>query len=59
VHGIDDLARAWLRAHARSRRIVAFPIAGRAARAFKAGVNLCPDHKDGTVTWDDWLTGRR
>ncbi len=59
VRGIDDLARAWLRARARSRRIVAFPIAGRVAREFKDGVNLCPDHKDGTVTWDDWLTGRR
>ena len=30
VRGIDELARAWLRARGRSRRIVAFPIAGRA-----------------------------
>jgi uncharacterized protein YbjT (DUF2867 family) len=59
VRTFDDLARAWLRARGRTRRVVGFPIAGRAARAFKEGVNLCPRHKDGTLTWEDWLTGRR
>jgi uncharacterized protein YbjT (DUF2867 family) len=59
VRGFDDLARAWLRARGRSRRVVGFPIAGRAARAFKEGVNLCPAQKDGTCTWEDWLAERR
>jgi uncharacterized protein YbjT (DUF2867 family) len=59
VRGFDDLARAWLRARDSSRRIVVFPIAGRVARAFKEGVHLCPGHKDGTITWEDWLTARR
>ena len=59
VRGFDDLARVWSNARGRPRRVVAFPIAGRTARAFKDGVNLCPDHKDGTVTWEDWLTERR
>jgi uncharacterized protein YbjT (DUF2867 family) len=59
VRSFDDLARAWLRVRGRSRRIVVLPIAGRAARAFKQGVNLCPDHADGIITWEDWLTQRR
>lgn len=59
VRGFDDLARAWLRARGRSRRVVGVPIAGRAARAFKEGVNLCPGHKDGTRTWEDWLYDSR
>ena len=59
VRGFDDLARAWSHARGRSRRVLPLPIAGRAARAFKQGVNLCPGHKDGTVTWEDWLTDRR
>ena len=59
VRGLDDLARAWASARGHSRRLVGFPIVGRAARAFKQGVHLCPDHKDGTVTWEGWLTEHR
>jgi uncharacterized protein YbjT (DUF2867 family) len=55
VWSLDDLARAWLRARSRSRRIVTFPIAGRTARAFKRGDNLCPERAAGVVTWEDWL----
>jgi uncharacterized protein YbjT (DUF2867 family) len=59
VRGFDDLARAWLGARGRSRRVAELPIAGRIARAFKDGVNLCPAHADGTLTWEDWLTRER
>jgi uncharacterized protein YbjT (DUF2867 family) len=59
VRSFDDLAHAWLRARGRSRRVIGVPIAGRTARAFKEGVNLCPRHRDGTLTWDDWLTEHR
>ena len=59
VRGLEDLARVWASVRGQSRRLVAFPIAGRAARAFKQGVHLCPDHKDGTVTWEAWLTDHR
>jgi uncharacterized protein YbjT (DUF2867 family) len=59
VRDFDDLARAWLHARGQSRRIVGFPIAGRVARAFKQGVNLCPAHRDGAITWEDWLTSGR
>jgi uncharacterized protein YbjT (DUF2867 family) len=55
VRAFDDLARSWMRARGRSRRVVLLPIAGRIARAFEAGVNLCPDHADGKVTWETWL----
>ena len=55
VRDLDDLARSWMQAHDRSRRVVHIPVVGRVARAFKAGVNLCPEHADGTVTWEAWL----
>ena len=55
VRAFDDLARAWLNARGRSRRIVRFPIAGRTARAFRNAVNLCPEQADGVVTWETWL----
>jgi uncharacterized protein YbjT (DUF2867 family) len=55
VREFADLARSWLRVRDRTRRIAAIPIAGRTARAFKRGVNLCPDHADGVVTWEAWL----
>jgi hypothetical protein len=56
VRGFDDLARSWLDAHRRSRRIVRVPVLGRTAHAFKQGVNLCPDRADGVETWEHWLS---
>jgi hypothetical protein len=44
-----------MQARDRARRVVHIPVAGRVAGAFKAGVNLCPEHADGTVTWEAWL----
>jgi uncharacterized protein YbjT (DUF2867 family) len=55
VRAFDDLAHSWLRARGRSRRVLQLPTAGRVARAFKNGVNLCPERADGIVTWEEWL----
>ena len=55
VRAFDDLAGSWMRLRDRTRRVVHIPIAGGVARAFRAGVNLCPEHADGSVTWEAWL----
>ena len=31
------------------------PLPGKAAKAFLAGYNLAPGHRDGRITWDDYL----
>jgi uncharacterized protein YbjT (DUF2867 family) len=59
VRAADDLARAWLRATGRRRRVVRVPLFGRAARAFKQGVHLCPSRAVGTTTWEQWLARAR
>ena len=40
-----------------SRRVASLPVPrlGRAARAFADGANLCPDHRDGRITWEEYL----
>jgi uncharacterized protein YbjT (DUF2867 family) len=52
---LDGLARAWLRAHGSRRRVVRLPVPGRVGAAFRAGVQTCPDHADGRVTWQHFL----
>ncbi|MEU2255882.1 SDR family oxidoreductase [Nocardia xishanensis] len=46
-----ELADAWRAVRSRPRRIVRLPLPGRAARAFRAGYNTCPDHTDGVQRW--------
>jgi uncharacterized protein YbjT (DUF2867 family) len=57
VRTFEDLARTWMRVRGRTRPVVHVPFVGRTARAFRAGVNLCPEHADGTRTWEAWLGG--
>lgn len=55
VRDLDDLARTWAHARNTRRPVVRPPVTGRSARAFRAGANLCPEHADGTITWEQWL----
>jgi uncharacterized protein YbjT (DUF2867 family) len=55
VHELGDLAGAWLRVRGRRRAIVRVPVPGGVGRAFRAGANLCPEHRDGHRTWLDYL----
>ncbi|MBF6163546.1 NAD(P)H-binding protein [Streptomyces gardneri] len=50
-----QLAQVWRDARRRPRRIVALPVPGRVGRAFRAGVNTCPDHPDGEQTWAEFV----
>lgn len=65
---LAQLTEVWRAARQRPRRIVRLPVFGRVANAFRAGVNTCPDHPDGTQTWSQFVasgptnvyaTGRR
>jgi uncharacterized protein YbjT (DUF2867 family) len=57
VRPFDDLARAWLEAGGRRRRVVTFPAPGRLAAAVRAGANLVPEHADGRITFEQYLQG--
>lgn len=58
VLGMDELARTWLRATGRRRPVVPIRMPGALARAFRTGANTCPDHADGTVTFEAFLADR-
>ncbi|SNT25666.1 Uncharacterized conserved protein YbjT, contains NAD(P)-binding and DUF2867 domains [Asanoa hainanensis] len=58
IYPFADLARSYLRATGRRRPILSVPAPGGAARAFRAGANLTPEHAVGHLTWEDFLTAR-
>ena len=49
------LARDWMQARGRQRRIVYLPMPGAFAAALRQGRNTCPDQRYGQITWADWL----
>ncbi len=51
----DEVARRYFRAVGRRRFVFEIPLPGKAAKAFAAGYNLAPDHRDGRITWEDYL----
>jgi uncharacterized protein YbjT (DUF2867 family) len=52
---LGNLARAWLAARGLRRPIVHLPLPGKTAVAFRRGYITCPEHKDGAITWEQWL----
>ena len=50
-----EIARKYFRAADKRRVVFEVPLPGKAAKAFAAGYNLAPDHRDGRITWDDYL----
>ncbi len=58
VYEMADLLRGYLRARHKHRVIVALPLPGKAARAFRAGANLSPQRAVGHRTWEEFLTER-
>ncbi|CAL9362128.1 SDR family oxidoreductase [Streptomyces sp. enrichment culture] len=55
VRTLEDLARAYLRAAGRRRRVVPVPLAGRTYRAFRAGGHLAPERAVGVGTFEEHL----
>jgi uncharacterized protein YbjT (DUF2867 family) len=55
VLDLGYLARSWMQATGLRRRLLALPVPGRVSAAFRAGANLCPDHAEGTGSWEQFL----
>lgn len=55
VYEMADLIRGYLRASHRRRLILPIRMPGRAAREFRAGVNLAPERAVGQRTWEEFL----
>lgn len=53
-----DMARAWRAAHGSRRPVVGVPLPGPLGEFFRAGHNLVPDHRYGTLTYREWLRER-
>ncbi|MDT0305875.1 NAD(P)-binding oxidoreductase [Streptomyces sp. DSM 44917] len=52
------MLRTYLTATGRRRPLLPVRLPGSAARAYREGVNLAPDHAVGHRTWEDFLTER-
>ena len=50
-----ELARAYLEAAERKKRLVELLLPGKAARAFREGAQICPDRVYGRVRWEEFL----
>jgi uncharacterized protein YbjT (DUF2867 family) len=58
VLSVEQIARTWRAHRGRPRAFLPVPVPGRAGRDFRHGLNTCPGHADGTLTWDLFLTSR-
>ncbi|MEO6890174.1 MAG: NAD-dependent epimerase/dehydratase family protein, partial [Ktedonobacteraceae bacterium] len=58
AYTMADLLHGYLHANHRRRLIIPVWLPGKAARAYRAGANLTPDHADGTRTWEEFLADR-
>jgi uncharacterized protein YbjT (DUF2867 family) len=58
VYDMADLLRDYLRATHRRRRILPVRLPGAAARAFRDGANLAPEHAMGHRSWEAFLADR-
>ncbi|MEP7019265.1 MAG: NAD(P)H-binding protein [Pseudonocardiales bacterium] len=55
VRPATDLAHAYLSATKRRRLVVPVPLAGKTARAYRAGGHLTPEHAVGTITFEQFV----
>lgn len=51
-----EIAHSYLRATGKRRAVVDVPMPGKAVRGFRGGHNLTPEHADGKITWEHWLS---
>ncbi len=58
VRRFRSLAVSWLEARRMKKRIVSLPMPLQFSRQFAAGRLLCPEHKDGTITFEQYLARR-
>ncbi|OLC15320.1 MAG: hypothetical protein AUH32_03665 [Actinobacteria bacterium 13_1_40CM_66_12] len=53
-----SLAASWLAARRPDKRLVNLPMPFKVSRQFSAGAALAPEHRDGTITFEQYLAGR-
>jgi uncharacterized protein YbjT (DUF2867 family) len=58
VRDFKSLAMSWLQARNMKNRLVNLPIPLRFSRQWAKGSLLCPEHKDGTITFEQFLERR-
>jgi uncharacterized protein YbjT (DUF2867 family) len=58
VYAMTELIRGYLRATHKRRPILQVRMPGKAARSFRAGANLAPEHATGRRTWEEFLAER-
>lgn len=58
VRDATDLARVYLAAAGKLRPVRGFRVPGKLFATAAAGANTTPDHADGTITFEDYLTDR-
>ncbi|WKV75121.1 SDR family oxidoreductase [Streptomyces sp. PCS3-D2] len=59
IRSLPDLARVYLRATGRTRRVLPLPLAGRTYAAFRRGGHLAPTHAVGHETFEQFAARRR
>jgi uncharacterized protein YbjT (DUF2867 family) len=52
---IDDLLSQWADVFGSRPRCFTIPAAGKTLQAFGKGIQTCPDHRYGTITWHEFL----
>ncbi len=57
VRALPDLARSYLKATGRRRRVVEVPVPGKTARALREGALLAPGRAHGEIQWEEFLDG--
>jgi uncharacterized protein YbjT (DUF2867 family) len=58
IYTLKHLVRSYLAAAGKHRPTVSVRLPGKAARAYREGANLSPDHAVGKRTWEDFLRER-
>ncbi len=58
VRDFESIGRAWLKARHEQRKIVNLGLPFRFSRQFAEGLLLCPDHRDGKTTFEQYLAGK-
>ena len=58
VRDFRGLAESWLKARKLNKRLINLPLPLKFSRQFAEGRLLCPDHKDGKVTFEEYLAGK-
>ena len=58
VRTFESIGRAWLSATRSGRRLLNMPVPTKSSRQFAAGRLLAPEHRDGKITFEQYLARR-